>query len=809
MKTLTIQLAPHYELLADLSEVSEVSKNIQKIIPHPLEHQIKTYKLQKIYDLLLNTYPTGTGKTIASLLHLLDNPHVNALFIAPTNELIRQHKKDVEEFVEQANLPHIVCEVNARLLREIDPKNKLFRQGERFYRLMRNPMEFAEQLGIPEEKRSSRSPIIIITNPDLFYYAFYSCYHNLDKRNVFEEMFVGFQYIIVDEFHYYNAKQLANFLFFLSLSLEFGYFETENRKVCLLSATPDAQVYKYLERLAVQGLKWKSIEPEFVESNHPRATRTLAPVKLTFIGYNEPTDLLCQYTQQYADEIKTRINNFLDGALISNSLIDVNRTASNLKAVGMTADKDFGRITGAVLKKERKSSAKKPLIVATPTVDIGYNFIKEAKTRQNLDFVIFVARYIDELWQRLGRTGRVLGKIEQYFTSEAIALVSEETLLAIQKSPVDLSVVINRQQLQNILVNSKAFPKKPFLHEYISSYAILESFRPLYELEKQMRHPERIEEVFELVRLLFAPNSKKTYRHYHYQLFRFSILQGSVFSLKDNKKPCYNDNLIREFISVAKYWFKGDEDDNFDETELSNFKKNLANGNVQSHNAIKNYILEEFYSLYSLFSFRDSFQSLTCAIYDPLHIITEFDEVVYYDLFHLLKYYDIHWYKSLEDFNLSCQQSGKIQEADLYCRVERHKSKEENLYLSFALESSLSVQHFKRRYCDKPIAIKGLRLLASLAGNIPFPLSPQLTESIKEKYITCLLVPEESGEAGEIQGRTRDMQMSFPSVMVTFPDSNTVNYKAILGTNAYLVGAKIQKFLYALEKKTEFWIASC
>jgi CRISPR-associated endonuclease/helicase Cas3 len=119
---------------------------------------------------------------------------------------------------------------------------------------MTNPMEFTEELNIPEQKRFNRCPVILITNPDLFYYALYSCYNNLDKRNIFETMLSGFEYIIIDEFHYYNSKQLANFLFFLALSLEFGYFESENRKVCLLSATPDAQVYRYLERLALQGL---------------------------------------------------------------------------------------------------------------------------------------------------------------------------------------------------------------------------------------------------------------------------------------------------------------------------------------------------------------------------------------------------------------------------------------------------------------------------------------------------------------------------------------------------------------------------
>ena len=41
------------------------------------------------------------------------------------------------------------------------------------------------------------------------------------------------------------------------------------------------------------------------------------------------------------------------------------------------------------------------LILATPTVDIGYNFKKLGKARQNVDWIVCDARYGDELIQRL------------------------------------------------------------------------------------------------------------------------------------------------------------------------------------------------------------------------------------------------------------------------------------------------------------------------------------------------------------------------------------------------------------------------
>ena len=62
------------------------------------------------------------------------------------------------------------------------------------------------------------------------------------------------------------------------------------------------------------------------------------------------------------------------------------------------------------------------MILATSTVDVGFNFEREIKTdRQNLDWLIFSARDRFSFWQRIGRVGRVLGKQITTIPSEAIA----------------------------------------------------------------------------------------------------------------------------------------------------------------------------------------------------------------------------------------------------------------------------------------------------------------------------------------------------------------------------------------------------
>jgi CRISPR-associated endonuclease/helicase Cas3 len=206
-----------------------------------LYHQQRTFEALRDHDLVANTYNTGTGKTMASLLYLfeLHGRSKNVLFIAPTNALLAQHAEDIEEFVQAHSLNFKVFQVSAADVRALrlaqDPDVTPTRPGEVLQRLIRNYLEFQ-----PGETR--RQPVILVVNPDIFYYALYFRYCAHDRRNVFERFLTAFDYIVVDEFHYYDSKQLANFLFAFALFDQFGYFDVRGRKVCLLSATPTGEV---------------------------------------------------------------------------------------------------------------------------------------------------------------------------------------------------------------------------------------------------------------------------------------------------------------------------------------------------------------------------------------------------------------------------------------------------------------------------------------------------------------------------------------------------------------------------------------
>ena len=129
----------------------------------PLYHQIRTLDSARAHDLVMNTYNTGTGKTVASLLYLFDlnGTGKNVLFIAPTNALLTQHAEDIQKFVAENGLDFKVLRVTAADVRAIESG---LRPGETLQRLIRNYLEF-------DAEGMRRQPIILVVNPDIFYYA--------------------------------------------------------------------------------------------------------------------------------------------------------------------------------------------------------------------------------------------------------------------------------------------------------------------------------------------------------------------------------------------------------------------------------------------------------------------------------------------------------------------------------------------------------------------------------------------------------------------------------------------------------------
>ena len=196
-----------------------------KTFPHGLlYHQWRTYQAEE--PLIINTSPTGTGKTKAALLRLLkrfrQRPDLmpnrdNVLLIAPTNELLQQHVEDARRFCQDNDLPYHVNPLSKAALDGFIEKYQSLYPGLTPERRGADLVSFLRDVHKIEEDFSKKAAIWVV-NPDIFHYALMFSYHEHDRGPIFEAFFELFNYLIIDELHYYDARQLATFLFFMKLS---------------------------------------------------------------------------------------------------------------------------------------------------------------------------------------------------------------------------------------------------------------------------------------------------------------------------------------------------------------------------------------------------------------------------------------------------------------------------------------------------------------------------------------------------------------------------------------------------------------
>jgi CRISPR-associated helicase Cas3 len=382
-----------------------------------LLHQQQMSKAVHDNDLLINYAPTGTGKTLSALLAIKSAGQKKVLFIAPTNALVEQHARDVRDFVKANGLEHTVEAVSS--------ESSFWREQDG---------RFCHKLADYMQKHVAKS-LIFVTNPDIFYYMLHAVTGIVDRRDLdigIQTILKEFDTVVVDEFHYYSSRQMMSFIYNLLMWREMGFFAEGNfkrRKMIWLSATPPQFLQAVLQEFASSGVRIFQTSDEMAAGEW---CNSLSPIEINFLERQTHSIKFLSQLQEITPQIKEWLNQNQQGVVISNEKWVIDSYYEYLKSEGM--GEHVGRITGTISVKERESAANKNLILATPTVDIGFNFTRsDEKERQNIDFVVFDASAEDSFWQRIGRAGRVLGKKVQNFPAKAIAFVPGKVIRRLEK----------------------------------------------------------------------------------------------------------------------------------------------------------------------------------------------------------------------------------------------------------------------------------------------------------------------------------------------------------------------------------------
>ncbi|GET36599.1 type I-D CRISPR-associated helicase Cas3' [Microseira wollei] len=688
-----------------------------------LKHQVDVFDLSRNADIILDLSPTGTGKTQAGLTVILHNPTQSAIYIAPTNALVEQQREAAEKFVKKAGLRHVVKAASAREVRAWPSDKVGSRPSEKLYNVIRNPATVFDDVG-------ANQPILLVTNPDIFYYATFFAYNQLDRTNIASGFYTKFATVLFDEFHLYDAKQLVSLLFYLAYSHVFGFFKN-GRRVVLLTATPEPACELALKSLESQGVRIVKVDGENDKAN---LLPSQTAVNLEWRSQPDKDEWLPELADEIANRFREKPHH--NGAVILDAKDHINRLADLLYARNLGGK--FGRITGSTPQTERKSAAQKQIILATSTVDVGYNFEKTpAPTRQNLDWLIFSARDRFSFWQRLGRVGRVLGKSQTDIDSDAIAYLSP---LAWEQGLSSLDCAGGRQALSQTL-HSLSCLDKPFLQIYWSSEAFLEIARPLLELEDKLTGlsgSQFILQLFDTLRETLGGN-----RDWDYYRGRMKALQGAEniakASLKDIKKKWKFTKGGQAFVKrYLQANFPEDwEDLKAGRSTLEAYEPVFQ----QEENAVD---LKEFASVWSasyapLFQFRSSlFESLT--IRDPHGLLLDEAEETVLDPIHLLRYYEF------------------VQKGEFIEVTNRVDTPYE---LSFHLRYCDSWQEFVNKEINKLTAFRNCRIERRLGGAIaPSPLLKELEKNLLPGVIICPIA-----NASTIYQLQRERIASYPIVI--------------------------------------------
>ncbi len=739
-----------------------------KFMDRALQHQIDVFEASAHdYDIVLDLAPTGTGKTKAGLSALLHQSNRNAIYIAPTNALIEQQTKAAEEFIRdsQGKLNHVVKAVSAKEVRQWANDRVGFRPGEKLYNLLRNPASIFPEVG-------QNRPLLLVTNPDIFYYATFFSYHKLDKTNLASSFYTQFSTIIFDEFHLYDAKQLVSLLFYLTYLHIFGFFQA-GKRVILLTATPEAACEAALGILEQRGVRIKKINGELGSCQIPSQT----PVNLEIRPQLERDELL----KVLADEVVQRFHKYPDqnGAVILDSKDHINRLADLLKKQGL--DQQFGRIHGSTPKQEREWAAQQRVILATSTVDVGFNFERHpAPVRQNLDWMIFSAHDRSAFWQRIGRVGRVLGKQQTDIPSEAIAYLPEK---AWEEGLADLDVQGGRTALQTKLSELQSL-ERPFLKAYWQSEALLETAKPLLMLEDfmdKLPQADLIPKLFSTVQDVLG--GKRDWKYYQ---SRMKALQAAELIARSSDKTLINDPLqwMKPNLKwgIVSAFLKSESPDDWE--ALNSKKRSLKEfENLFKHDSDVAEKLIQFCKIFSasyspLFQFRSSlFGNL--HIRDPRGFLLDQSEETDLDPIHLLRNYEFS--SSGENIEIT----GRAQ----------------SIYeLTFHFRHDGDIENFKRSNLNKLTAFKDCRIQRTLSGAIsPTPLLKELGKELLPGVVVSTIANQ-----GIIIRLRKQGIVSYPIVVDC--DDGKKHFTIFPGFSGIMTAA-MNGVKIRLMDEEDFWIA--
>ena len=346
---------------------------------------------------------TGSGKTAAAALPFLLRAKApefreGAVFVYPTNALIEDQERSIRQLAEAEGvaiaslMPETAqAKYGAEQVVLVRVDAERLEAFAKAYHFRKPDGSWDKGRGLGEVLRLDK-PKIVLVNPDILYLVYTLAYrHSAESVATLQ----AYQTLVFDEFHLYGGVELAHVLFLIHLAQALHTF----KRVLLLSATPDAQTRKWIERL----LGPYVIDASTTTARPASGQRQVAhPVNLQCV--NRGTDVVETASAQILAlrgtlrglRAQSADPDYIPGVVILNSVVNAIELEDLLVAKGFARD-EIASVRGLASRAARDVRGK-TLVVGTSAIEVGIDF--------KCDYLIFEAGDAAGFMQRFGRVGR-------------------------------------------------------------------------------------------------------------------------------------------------------------------------------------------------------------------------------------------------------------------------------------------------------------------------------------------------------------------------------------------------------------------
>lgn len=322
---------------------------------------------------------TGSGKTIANIMPAIERGE-NILISYPTNQLIEDQKKSIDEDAEDFGFDATTEIISSRELRRESQET-----GESILDVLNSKLL---------EAQNDDTTHILLTTPDTLYNILTGKYWGSDEftepmKRTKTDLLAAVSYLVFDEFHMYDVSMETSIL---NMCIVLHHNLGKQLPIIFSSATSDENFKESLSQVSRNQIANITDEQSISDDGDVTICGQIELEVILGNKWNGP--------EVFADTKEEEIREAVDGGheltAIFESVKRTSNTISRLREEIPQVEEKWAYRTG--IDSNRTPLDKAPLVIGTRTLSVGIDF-----DTQNLFFESYRAR---DFLQKLGRVGR-------------------------------------------------------------------------------------------------------------------------------------------------------------------------------------------------------------------------------------------------------------------------------------------------------------------------------------------------------------------------------------------------------------------